>query len=80
MLFHSTYVHHERIDGKTITRKVINPIPCLGEFYQGVDGVYKFRVINPDLEDEIIIMADDQIVLEDNEVKLNLERRKKNAR
>ena len=80
LLFHSTYVHHERIDGKTITRKVINPVPCLGEFYQGVDGVYKFRVINPDLEDEIIIMADDQIVLEDNEVKLNLERRKKNAR
>ena len=76
LLFHFTYVHHERSDGKTITRKVINPVSCLGEFYQNANGIYKFRVINPDLEDEIMILADDQIPLGDREVKLNLERRK----
>lgn len=76
LLSHITYVHHVRSDGKTITRSIVSPVPCLGEFYQGVDGVYKFRVINPELEDEIMIIADDQIVLDDNEVKLNLERRK----
>ena len=80
LLFHSTYIHHQRTDGKYITRNIVNPVPVLGEFYQNTTGFYKFRVINPDLEDEIIILADDKIELKNREVKFNLERRKKRVR
>lgn len=75
LLSHETYVFHQRDDGRCITRKIENPLPRLGSIKQNRMGLYQFQVINSDLEDEIMEMADSKIVLQEGEVKLKLEKR-----
>ena len=68
------WIYHVRKDKKTITRLVTEEPQPLGKFEKMPNGKYVFKVINPDLENEIMEMANQNTKLEKDEIMLRREK------